>query len=113
MDEAEILPLLFRELGVEKQLGVTDDPVERGPDLVTHHGQEQRLGPLGPLRLLLGQADLPDGLHPFGDVTHDAVHQGSTLVLHPAPHHFHRQERSIPPPQLGLTAAVSRALNIV
>ena len=88
-------------------------PLSGGPDLVAHHGQEQRLGPLGPLRLLLGQADLPDGLHPLGNVTHDPVHQGAPLVLHPAPHHFHRQERSIPPPQLGLTAAVARALDIV
>ena len=113
MNQPQILPLLLGQPGIQQQLGVTNDPIEGSADLMAHHGEEHRLGPLGPLRLLPGQGDLPESLHPLGDIPHDSMDQGSAFVFHPSPHHFHWQERPIASPQLGFTPAVPRPLHFI
>ncbi len=47
LDEAEVLTLARRQVGIEGQLGHADDAVHGRANLVAHVGEELALGPAG------------------------------------------------------------------
>ncbi len=73
LDGADLPQGLAAVVFGEHQLAHADDPRERGPDLVTHVGEESRLGLVGRQRLLLGDDQLAqqvgdeDRNHHIGD----------------------------------------------
>ena len=59
IDIVQILPLLRRERIVpQEQFGKPQDGIHRRPDLMRHIGQKRAFGPIGPVRLGLGQNQL-------------------------------------------------------
>ena len=68
LDLGEIVVLLGRELGLERQVSQPDHRVHRRADLVAHVGEEVRLGARRRLGHLLGAAHLVLGPLALGDV---------------------------------------------
>jgi hypothetical protein len=68
LDRRQVLPLLGRQLGVQRQLGHAEDGVHGGADLVADVGQELVLGTVGRLRRLLGPPQLLLGLLALGHI---------------------------------------------
>ncbi len=67
LHQVEVLALLGRQLGVQRQFRHPDDAVHRRPDLVAHVGQELALravGRLGRVQGALGRLDGPLGFGP-------------------------------------------------
>ena len=80
---------------------------------MTHHREKHRLCLLRPFCFLPREVNFAQGLHPLRHITHDAMHKGSPLIFHPAPHYLYREEGAVRPPQLGLTPAPACPLNLV
>ena len=80
--------LARRQIGGEQQLRHAQHAVERRSDLVAHRGEELRLGRVGRVGVLLGGAQLFDGMRQVG-IAHldlaehgvEAVDQGAGLVV--------------------------------
>ena len=83
LDQAEVLALPWRQLGIQGQLGHADDAVHRRADLVAHVGEKLALGSAGRLGGLLGDPQLLLGALDLGDVgaqTHDAAVAGGKVA---------------------------------
>jgi hypothetical protein len=79
------LPLLRRELGVQRELEHAEHTVHRRPDLVAHVGQELALGSIGRLGLILGAEQILLRLGELSRPRDDAVlevpiHPGQLLL---------------------------------
>src|SRR5208283_555385 len=80
----EVLPLLRREISIERQLRHADNGVHRRPDFVAHGGQKRALGEGGFFSGVLGHAYRRlrlSGERPFGPQAYrDTVERGCDLA---------------------------------
>ena len=83
LDDPEELPLLLRELRVERELGHADDPVHRRADLVTHVREKVTLRPIGVLGLFFGGLPLDHFLLQIARALLDEAHELALTMARP------------------------------
>ena len=101
LDLGEIVALPRREVGLERQVGQTDDGVHGRADFVTHVGEKVRFQPRSLFRKPLGVTHLLDGGMLGGDVVDDPHDPfGAVVDIHRVAGQPRPEETAVPAHEL-------------